>query len=51
MGFKVANPQKGFHFGFNLPKSAKKNYPEIYPPKEKMLRIVFGTFFGRLEPK
>ena len=22
---------------------------ELYPPKQKMIRIVFGTFFGRYE--
>jgi hypothetical protein len=32
-------------------KKCAKNYSELYPPKEKMLRIVFGTFFGILEPK
>ena len=26
------------------------HYPELNPPKEKILRIVFGTFLGRLEP-
>ena len=29
------------HFGPNLPKKkGAKNYPEHYPPKQKMLRIV-----------
>ena len=29
-----------FYFGSNLPKKAPNLYPEHYPPKEKMLRIV-----------
>ena len=45
---KVA--QKVFHFGSNLPKMYQ-NYPEHSTPKEKMLRIVYVTFFGRFEPK
>ena len=28
------------------PKRCAKNYPEHYPSKEKMLRIILGTFFG-----
>ena len=39
-----------FHFGSNLPKNVSNHYPELYPRKEKMLRIVFGTFYGRFEP-
>ena len=31
-------------------KNVPNHYPELYPTKEKMLRIVVGTFFGRLEP-
>ena len=27
------------------------NYPELYPAKEKMLRIVFGTFWGDLSQR
>ena len=33
------------------PKKCGKNYPDLYPSKEKMLRIVFGTFFVRLKIK
>ena len=33
----------------NLPKNVSNHYPELYPPKEKILRIVFGTFFERLQ--
>ena len=32
------------------PKNVSNHYPELYPRKEKMLRIVFGTFYGRFEP-
>ena len=31
-------------------KSAK-NYPVLYLPKEKMVKILFGTFIGRLDIK
>ena len=40
---------KVFYFNSNLPKHVLNHYPELYSPKEKMLRIVFGTFLGRLE--
>ena len=39
-----------FHFGSNLPKNVSNHYPELCPRKDKMLRIVFGIFHGRLEP-
>ena len=39
--------QKVFHFCSNLPKNVTNHYPKLYPPKENMLRIVFGTFFER----
>ena len=32
-------------------KKCANNYPELYPLKEKMLKRVFGTFLGRLDPK
>ena len=31
-------------------KNVPNHYPELNPPKEKILRIVFGTFLGRLGP-
>ena len=42
---KVTLSAKVFHFCSNLPKNVLNHYPKLYPPKENMLRIVFGTFF------
>ena len=36
-----------YSFCLKSPRKGGKNYPEHYPSKEKMIRIVFGT----LEPK
>ena len=36
---------------FSIWLKSSKNYLEHYPPKKKMLRIVFGPLFGRFEPK
>ena len=40
-----------FHFGSNLPKNVLNHYPDHLLFRWMVLRIVFGTFFGRLEPK
>ena len=45
---KVTLSPKVFHFCSNLPKNVPNHYPKLYPPKENMLRIVFGTFFLRV---
>ena len=34
---KVAESQKCFHFGSNLPKNEPNHYPEVFLAKEKML--------------
>ena len=46
---KVAYSQKAFHFDSNLQKKVSNHYSELYSHKEKILRIVFGTTFRRLE--
>ena len=43
---KVAYFQKVFHFGSNLPKNVPNRYPELYSPKEKMLRIFLAHLLG-----
>ena len=35
-----------FDFAFEVSKNVPNHYLELYPPKEEMFRIVFGTFFG-----
>ena len=42
---------KSFSRWLQSSKNAPNPYPELYPDKEKILRIVLGTFFGKLEPK
>ena len=49
MKLKVALSQKVFQVGSNLSHKFAQNYPELYPPKEKMLRKVLVTFLGRLD--
>ena len=45
-GGLISESFKVLHFGSNLPKNVPHHYFEVYPPKEKMLRTVFGTFLG-----
>ena len=43
---KVSQSQKAFISSENEP----NNYPEHYPPKEKMLKIVIWNIFWKMEP-
>ena len=47
---KVAESQKGFHFGSNLPKNVPNHYPELYLAKEKMLRVKEEQSGGTVDP-
>ena len=52
LAYKVGQSfSESFSLWLKSPKKGANNYFEHYPPKEKMLRIVVGTFFGRFEQK
>ena len=45
IGFKRGLISEFFRFCSNLPKNVQNHYPELYPPKKKMIRIVFLAHF------
>ena len=47
---KVAESQKYFHFGANLPKNVPNHYPELYLVKGKMLRVKEEQSGGTVDP-
>ena len=43
IGFKGGLVSDFYRFWANLPKNVQNHSPELYPPKKKMPRIVFGN--------